>query len=254
MSNGPGRPDVPDGLDGEREGDVATRTRKKVVRPPRYQVLLYNDDYTPMEFVVSILEQIFGKGPSEATQIMLQIHRSGLGVGGVEGGATGAMLADLAGAKGLVGFTDEELAAMVANVPPGGAALVMMLEHLWFLELEDVVALTGGEVLAHGFVDPEVLVAAGVELAATVEAAAAVEEAAAAVETAAVADTVAATAVTAAAVQEGAAAAAVEEAADAVDVRFRHDNAAALAQVEFAEGTEIGKKSNPGILKDIQHS
>lgn len=140
----------------------------------------------------------------------------GLGVGGVEGGATGAMLGDLAGAKGLVGFTDEELAAMVANVPPGGAALVMMLEHLWFLQVEDAVALTGGEVLAHGFVDPEVLVAAGVELAATVEAAAAVEEAAAAVETAAVADTVAATAVTAAAVQEGATAAAVEEAADAV--------------------------------------
>jgi len=44
---------------------------------------LYNDDYTPMEFVVGVLEQVFGKGPSEATQIMLQIHHSGLGVAGV---------------------------------------------------------------------------------------------------------------------------------------------------------------------------
>ncbi len=54
-----------------------------MARPPRYKVLLYNDDYTPMEFVVTILEQVFGKGPTEATQIMLQIHRSGLGVAGV---------------------------------------------------------------------------------------------------------------------------------------------------------------------------
>jgi len=54
-----------------------------VERPPRYKVLLYNDDYTPMEFVVAILEQLFGKGPTEATQIMLAIHNSGHGVAGV---------------------------------------------------------------------------------------------------------------------------------------------------------------------------
>ncbi|TMA24018.1 MAG: ATP-dependent Clp protease adaptor ClpS, partial [Deltaproteobacteria bacterium] len=42
-----------------------------------------NDDYTPMEFVVAILENLFGKGPTEATQIMLAIHRTGLGVAGV---------------------------------------------------------------------------------------------------------------------------------------------------------------------------
>jgi ATP-dependent Clp protease adaptor protein ClpS len=67
----------------EREGGVATRARPKVERPQRYKVLLFNDDYTPMEFVVAILEQVFGKGPSEATAIMLKIHNSGLGVAGV---------------------------------------------------------------------------------------------------------------------------------------------------------------------------
>ena len=74
---GPGRGDP------TREGGIATETRRRVARPPRYKVLLYNDDYTPMEFVVSMLERIFGKGPSEATQIMLKIHNSGHGVAGV---------------------------------------------------------------------------------------------------------------------------------------------------------------------------
>ncbi len=62
---------------------LATRTRRAVQRPPRFQVILYNDDYTPMEFVVQVLETIFDKGPSEATALMLQIHRSGMGVAGV---------------------------------------------------------------------------------------------------------------------------------------------------------------------------
>jgi len=65
------------------EGEVATQTRPSVSRPERFKVLLYNDDYTPMEFVVVVLEKVFGKGPSAATQIMLQIHRTGLGIGGV---------------------------------------------------------------------------------------------------------------------------------------------------------------------------
>lgn len=77
-TGGDGTPTGPD-----REGGLATQTRKKVARPDKYKVLLYNDDFTPMEFVVAILQQIFGKGPSAATQIMLQIHRTGLGVAGV---------------------------------------------------------------------------------------------------------------------------------------------------------------------------
>ncbi len=71
-------PDAP-----EREGGLQTQIRKKTTRPDKYKVLLYNDDYTPMEFVVALLQKLFGKGPAAATQIMLAIHRSGIGVAGV---------------------------------------------------------------------------------------------------------------------------------------------------------------------------
>jgi len=89
MANEPGgpkpprQPTDPGRPDSQRESGVATQTRRKVARPERFKVLLYNDDYTPMEFVVQILEKVFGKGPSAATQIMLQIHHTGLGVAGV---------------------------------------------------------------------------------------------------------------------------------------------------------------------------
>jgi len=80
----PGGPPIgPQRGDPRREGDLLTATRRKVARPPKYKVILYNDDYTPMEFVVAILENLFGKGPTEATQIMLAIHRTGLGIAGV---------------------------------------------------------------------------------------------------------------------------------------------------------------------------
>lgn len=82
MSNGPENPGKPPG-DPRREGGVATRTRKQVARPDRFKVLLHNDDYTPMEFVVMLLEQVFEKSPSAAAQLMLQIHRGGHGVAGV---------------------------------------------------------------------------------------------------------------------------------------------------------------------------
>ena len=62
---------------------VVTKTRPKTKKPSLYKVLLLNDDYTPMEFVVHILEQIFSKGREEAVQIMLHVHRHGVGVCGV---------------------------------------------------------------------------------------------------------------------------------------------------------------------------
>jgi len=73
----------PGGADPGGERGVLTETRPKLKRPPKFKVVLYNDDYTPMEFVVRVLEQIFQKSPAEATQLMLQIHRSGLGIAGV---------------------------------------------------------------------------------------------------------------------------------------------------------------------------
>jgi len=69
--------------DREREGGLATRERPKVERPKRFKVILWNDDYTPMEFVVNLLENVFAKSPSEATQLMLQIHKGGMGIAGV---------------------------------------------------------------------------------------------------------------------------------------------------------------------------
>ena len=67
----------------ETEGDVSTETREDVTEPGMYRVLLLNDDYTTMEFVVEILMLIFSKSVEEATQIMLNVHRIGVGVCGV---------------------------------------------------------------------------------------------------------------------------------------------------------------------------
>lgn len=58
------------------------KTDRKAATPPLYRVLMHNDDYTTMEFVVSVLESIFHFQPTEANRIMLQIHMSGVGVCG----------------------------------------------------------------------------------------------------------------------------------------------------------------------------
>jgi ATP-dependent Clp protease adaptor protein ClpS len=62
---------------------VITQTKTRTQRPSMYRVLILNDDYTPMEFVVYVLEQYFNKSREEATRIMLHVHQTGVGVCGV---------------------------------------------------------------------------------------------------------------------------------------------------------------------------
>ncbi len=64
---------------------VATRTRteRKLKKPNPYKVLLHNDDYTTMEFVVYVLQEVFQRSETDAVQIMLHVHRNGIGVAGV---------------------------------------------------------------------------------------------------------------------------------------------------------------------------
>jgi ATP-dependent Clp protease adaptor protein ClpS len=74
--------------DEDRNGDdgnsgVAIQTRTRTRKPSMYKVLMLNDDYTPMEFVVHVLERFFAKSREEATQIMLHVHRRGVGLCGV---------------------------------------------------------------------------------------------------------------------------------------------------------------------------
>lgn len=63
--------------------DVKTVTRPKTRKPPMYKVMILNDDYTPMEFVVHILERFFGMTHAQAVEIMLTVHKKGLAVVGV---------------------------------------------------------------------------------------------------------------------------------------------------------------------------
>ena len=73
-----------DDQDTDREGGVATVTAKpELKRPPMYKVLLLNDDYTPMEFVVHVLEIFFAMDREKATQIMLTVHTQGAAVVGI---------------------------------------------------------------------------------------------------------------------------------------------------------------------------
>jgi ATP-dependent Clp protease adaptor protein ClpS len=62
---------------------VEIRTRPRLKKPHMYKVLLHNDDYTTMEFVVFILQEIFHHSEAEAMQIMLHVHKQGIGVAGV---------------------------------------------------------------------------------------------------------------------------------------------------------------------------
>ena len=74
MTNPPGDRD---------EVELGVKTRPRTKRPPMYKVLLLNDDFTPMEFVVHVLERLFGMTHGQAIEIMLTVHRKGVAVVGV---------------------------------------------------------------------------------------------------------------------------------------------------------------------------
>lgn len=67
----------------QREDTVLEAKKSKVKPPPMFKVLLLNDDYTPMDFVVAVLQKFFALSREKATQIMLKVHREGMGVCGV---------------------------------------------------------------------------------------------------------------------------------------------------------------------------
>ena len=75
--------DDPRDGDGESQIGVATKTRSKPKKPSQYKVLLLNDDYTPMEFVVIVLKRFFRMDMDEATRVMLHVHQRGVGVCGI---------------------------------------------------------------------------------------------------------------------------------------------------------------------------
>jgi ATP-dependent Clp protease adaptor protein ClpS len=69
--------------DDDRKSGVSTKSRTETKKPSLYRVLILNDDYTPMEFVVFVLERFFNKSREDATEIMLHVHHHGVGVCGV---------------------------------------------------------------------------------------------------------------------------------------------------------------------------
>ena len=69
--------------DGDNNTGLATKTRPKTKKPAMYKVIILNDDYTPMEFVVFVLQHFFRMSQEEATQVMLHVHQRGVGVCGV---------------------------------------------------------------------------------------------------------------------------------------------------------------------------
>lgn len=81
MADRPKRPGSP--ADGGRDAGTAVLTRTRTRKPNLYRVLLLNDDYTPMEFVVHVLERFFQKDRAAATQIMMHVHQNGVGECGI---------------------------------------------------------------------------------------------------------------------------------------------------------------------------
>lgn len=77
------KPGGADTDDGDAQVSVATKTRAKPKKPSQYKVLMLNDDYTPMEFVVMVLKRFFGMDLEQATRVMLHVHQKGVGVCGI---------------------------------------------------------------------------------------------------------------------------------------------------------------------------
>ena len=80
---GASAPRTPGGDDGRSGTAIITKPKARTKRPNLYRVLLLNDDYTPMEFVVLVLERFFNKSREDATRIMLHVHQNGVGECGV---------------------------------------------------------------------------------------------------------------------------------------------------------------------------
>ena len=72
-----------DNINNDLDRSVLLESKPKTKKPSMYNVLLLNDDYTPMEFVIEVLEKFFQKNREEATQIMLHVHQRGVGICGV---------------------------------------------------------------------------------------------------------------------------------------------------------------------------
>ena len=83
ISDGDNGDPIGGGRNGGTVTERRTRPETKTRKPPMYKVILLNDDYTPMEFVVEILKAVFHKPHAEATRIMLHVHQNGMGVAGV---------------------------------------------------------------------------------------------------------------------------------------------------------------------------
>ena len=81
MANGPDKDGKRPDHRRDRKEDVLVKERVK--RPRRHKVLLHNDDFTPMEFVIDVLETLFHKSSAEATRVMLHVHKNGVGIAGV---------------------------------------------------------------------------------------------------------------------------------------------------------------------------
>ena len=83
VMGGDNKPGDGDSDESDSEAGVATKTRTKPKKPSQYKVLMLNDDYTPMEFVVMVLKRFFSMDLEQATRVMLHVHQKGVGVCGI---------------------------------------------------------------------------------------------------------------------------------------------------------------------------